>query len=124
MESSGRLKLVNETTHPDLDFGLSFDFSHGHTLGMLLSRIDLPSGPLVYPSDLIPGASWIHLPITTGYDRFAELVVDEKKNLMEKLARENGRIVFRTTPTSHMLASTKMPAANFFMNLPFYRFER
>ncbi len=98
LENSGRLELVDTTTHPELDFGLSFTFSHGHTIGLMLSTLELPSGPLVYASDLIPGTSWVHLPITTGYDRFAELVVDEKKTLLDQLVPKKGRIIFTHDP--------------------------
>src|SRR3982750_2035351 len=30
-----------------------------------------------------PGAAWVHLPITMGYDRYPELLIDEKKALLE-----------------------------------------
>jgi len=37
LEHSQRLVLIDDSTHPDLNFGLTFDFSNGHTLGMMLS---------------------------------------------------------------------------------------
>ena len=101
LEESGRLRLIEGSGHPDLDFGVNFHYSHGHTLGLMLAELHLPEGPLVYVSDLIPGVPWIHLPTTMGYDRFPELLVDEKQQLLEKMAKENGRIFFAhdlTTP--------------------------
>lgn len=94
LSHSERLVLIDDSTHPDLDFGLTFDFSNGHTLGMMVSCLNLSSGLLVYASDLIPGLPWIHLPVTMGYDRFPELLVDEKERLLKKLIHGNGRLVF------------------------------
>ena len=36
-------------------------------------------------ADLIPGRPWVHLPITMGYDRYPELLIDEKTRLLEDL---------------------------------------
>jgi hypothetical protein len=45
-------------------------------------------GGVVFCADLIPGRSWVHVPITMGYDRNAELLIDEKRAFLEdKLAR-------------------------------------
>jgi len=43
----------------------------------------------VFCADLIPGRPWVHLPVTMGYDRNPELLIDEKKAFLEdKLARD------------------------------------
>jgi glyoxylase-like metal-dependent hydrolase (beta-lactamase superfamily II) len=43
----------------------------------------------VFCADLIPGRPWVHVPITMGYDRNAELLIDEKRTFLEdKLARD------------------------------------
>ena len=36
----------------------------------------------------------MHLPICMGYDRFPELLIDEKQQLLERLARCRGRLFF------------------------------
>ena len=36
-------------------------------------------------ADLIPGVPWVHLPVTMGYDRFPEQLVDEKAALYREL---------------------------------------
>mgnify|MGYP003335743538 CR=1 FL=1 len=36
--------------------------------------------------DLVPAVPWLHLPITTGYDRYPELLIDEKSILLNDLA--------------------------------------
>ena len=38
--------------------------------------------------DLIPGTAWVHVPVTMGYDRFAELVIDETLDLYGKAEPE------------------------------------
>ncbi len=58
----------------------------------------MPSGPVVFAGDLIPGAPWVHLPITMGYDRFPEGLIEEKTALLEDLLARNGRIVFTHDP--------------------------
>lgn len=94
LEKSGRLILVDKDGKCDLNPFVTFYFSNGHTPGLMLSQIHLDDGPLVFVSDLIPGKSWVHVPISMGYDRFPELVIDEKKELLSKLIKENGKLFF------------------------------
>jgi len=54
----------------------------------------MPDGPVVFPGDLIPGAPWVHLPITMGYDRFPEILIGEKEALLNDMVATNGRLVF------------------------------
>lgn len=84
LKNSRRLQLVSAN---DILFEgrLTFFESHGHTPGMLLSLIHGNKNDLVFCGDLIPGTQWVHLPITMGYDRFAEKVIDEKQQLYQKL---------------------------------------
>lgn len=100
LENSERLCLIDGKTHPQLDFGVTFELSYGHTPGLLISALETSSGPLVYASDLIPGLPWIHLPITMGYDRYPELIVDEKERLLKELSEKQGRIVFTHDPNT------------------------
>lgn len=99
LEASGRLELLadgaaSDTLGPDWRFHVS----DGHTPGQLLPEVDMPSGPVVFAGDLIPGAPWVHLPITMGYDRFPEGLIEEKTALLEDLLARNGRIVFTHDP--------------------------
>ena len=91
---SGRLNLVDESNCNTLLSGIRFSFSDGHTPGLMLSEIDTDKGPLVFCSDLIPGSHWVHLPISMGYDRFPELLIDEKQRLLEDLISRQGRLFF------------------------------
>lgn len=94
LEKSGRLVLVGNDGTSDLAPLVTFRFSHGHTVGLMLSEIHLPSGSVVFASDLIPGSSWVHVPITMGYDRFPELLIDEKRALLDDLERQQGKLFF------------------------------
>ncbi len=52
----------------------------------------------MFAADLIPGAPWVHVPITMGYDRYAELLIDEKRRLLDDLAARGGRLFFTHDP--------------------------
>ena len=99
LEASGRLELLADgATSATLGPDWRFHVSDGHTPGQLLPEVDMPSGPVVFAGDLIPGAPWVHLPITMGYDRFPEGLIEEKTALLEDLLARNGRIVFTHDP--------------------------
>ena len=89
LAESGRLELVTGDFTPALGQSVRFHHSDGHTPGLMLAEIRGEHGQVVFCADLIPGRAWVHLPITMGYDRNAELVIDEKKAfLADMLARD------------------------------------
>ncbi|MBD3653825.1 MBL fold metallo-hydrolase [Kangiella sp.] len=98
LEQTGRLHLI-EGEHSDL-LGDDYRFfvSNGHTPGMLLTEISTEQGPVVFAADLIPGVPWVHLPITMGYDRFPENLIEEKKLLLDRLIKEEGYLYFTHDP--------------------------
>jgi glyoxylase-like metal-dependent hydrolase (beta-lactamase superfamily II) len=98
LEASDRLHLVDGPTSPVLGAGWRFSTSDGHTPGLLLAEVDADGGPVAFAADLIPGAPWMHLPITMGYDRFPELVIDEKTRFLEDLLARGGRVFFTHDP--------------------------
>lgn len=99
LAASGRLELLADgATSDTLGPDWRFHVSDGHTPGQLLPEVAMPSGPVVFAGDLVPGAPWVHLPITMGYDRFPEGLIDEKTALLEDLLARNGRIVFTHDP--------------------------
>jgi len=105
LEASGRLELVDATHSQTLGETVRFHFSDGHTPGLMLAEIVGPDhsngenhGGVVFCADLIPGRPWVHVPITMGYDRNAELLIDEKNDfLADKLAR-NVHLFFTHDP--------------------------
>jgi glyoxylase-like metal-dependent hydrolase (beta-lactamase superfamily II) len=97
LEQSGRLVLVDQAEHPDLK-GISFIFSQGHTVGLMLPVIDTSDGPVFFASDLVPGVAWFNRAISMGYDRYAELVLDEKAAFLDTVKDRQGRIFFTHDP--------------------------
>jgi glyoxylase-like metal-dependent hydrolase (beta-lactamase superfamily II) len=98
LATCGRLELVEGTTSPTLGPGYHLHYSDGHTPGLMLTEVDMPGGPVLYAGDLVPGAAWAHLPLTMGYDRYPELLVDEKRALFDALLPRNGRLFFTHDP--------------------------
>ena len=102
LEESGRMELVENAHSFTLGKHLRFSFSDGHTPGLMLAEIVM--GAVVFCADLIPGRPWVHLPVTMGYDRAPELLIDEKRAFLEdKLAR--GVRLFFTHDTGCALAT-------------------
>ena len=91
LEASGRLELVDGEHSQALGRTVRFSYSDGHTPGLMLAEIVGPDGRggMVFCADLIPGQPWVHLPISMGYDRYPEKLIDEKRAFLEdKLARD------------------------------------
>jgi glyoxylase-like metal-dependent hydrolase (beta-lactamase superfamily II) len=117
LEKSGRMELVENAHSFTLGKHVRFSFSDGHTPGLMLAEIGGPLSAIhglrgtrapahrgvVFCADLIPGRPWVHLPVTMGYDRAPELLIDEKRVFLEdKLAR--GVRLFFTHDTGCALA--------------------
>lgn len=99
LEGTGRLEVVRGARSEILGDRYSFTISEGHTPGLMLTRVEgHPEGPITFLGDLVPGAPWVHLPITMGYDRYPELLIDEKKALLDRIAAENGWAFFTHDP--------------------------
>jgi glyoxylase-like metal-dependent hydrolase (beta-lactamase superfamily II) len=98
LEATGRLEQVSGDRSETLGDGFRFHLSHGHTPGLLLAEVALADGPVVFAADLIPGRAWVHVPITMGYDRYPELLIDEKASLLADLVARDGRLFFTHDP--------------------------
>lgn len=98
LEKSGRLVIVGKNDTDILGPAIEFIFSDGHTPGLMMSRIKLDSGPLLFVSDLIPAAPWVNPSLSMGYDRYPELLIDEKSAILQKMHDENGKLFFTHDP--------------------------
>ncbi|MFH1463046.1 MAG: MBL fold metallo-hydrolase [Pseudomonadota bacterium] len=107
LAASGRLELVDGPTHPALGAGYRFHFSDGHTPGMMLTEISGELGPVLFGADLVPGRAWVHTSVAMGYDRFPELLLDEKLALLEWLATAQGRLFFTHDPACALCHLTR-----------------
>ena len=109
LEASGRLELVDGPHSRVLGDAVRFSFSDGHTPGLMLAEIvgpmtvdGQPHGGVVFCADLIPGRPWVHLPVTMGYDRNAELLIDEKRAFLEDKLARGVRLFFTHDPECAM----------------------
>jgi len=90
-----------------------FHRSEGHTPGLLLAEIEADGGPVVFAGDLVPGIPWIHVPITMGYDRYPELLIDEKAALLTDLEQRHGRLFFTHDPDVAMAEIMRSESGRF-----------
>lgn len=106
LEATGRLEILK--THEGiagksalLGDAYSFTISEGHTPGLMLTRVEgWRRGPITFLGDLVPGVPWVHLPITMGYDRYPELLIDEKKKLLDRILAEEGWAFYTHDPST------------------------
>ena len=105
LEQSGRLEIVDGVHSHTLGQAVRFHYSDGHTPGLMLAEIvgpehvnGEPHGGVVFCADLIPGRPWVHVPITMGYDRNAELLIDEKREFLEDKLARNVHLFFTHDP--------------------------
>ena len=105
LEATGRLELVDGAHSDTLGDAVRFHYSDGHTPGLMLSEIVGPEtvdgeahGGVVFCADLIPGRPWVHVPITMGYDRNAELLIDEKNAFLADKLERNVHLFFTHDP--------------------------
>lgn len=105
LEASGRLELVQGEHCEALGDTVRFHYSQGHTPGLMLAEIvgapdaqGRPHGGLVFCADLIPGRPWVHVPITMGYDRYPEMLIDEKRAFLDDKLARNVHLYFTHDP--------------------------
>jgi glyoxylase-like metal-dependent hydrolase (beta-lactamase superfamily II) len=96
LEASGRLEVVHGDRTPALGDAVRFHYSDGHTPGLMLAEIVGAGGQggVVFCADLIPGRPWVHLPVTMGYDRWPEKLIDEKKAFLDDKIERRVRLFF------------------------------
>jgi hypothetical protein len=67
----------------------------------------------VFCADLIPGRPWVHVPITMGYDRNAELLIDEKREFLEDKLARNVHLFFTHDPDCALARVTRDASGRF-----------
>lgn len=93
LEDSGRLEIVSGERSPRLGDAVRFSYSQGHTPGLMMAEIGGDDG-VVFCSDLMPGRPWVHLPVTMGFDRAPEELVNEKRSYLEAWMARGMRLYF------------------------------
>ena len=107
LEASGRLEIMDLDCSQTLGSEYRFQLSDGHTPGLSLCEVPGDDGPLLFAADLVPGKAWVHLPITMGYDRYPELLIDEKKRILSDLVARSGRLFFTHDPSVALARVTR-----------------
>lgn len=107
LEATGRLEIIDGDTSPTLGAKVRFEYSHGHTPGLLVATIVTDSGSVSFCSDMIPGRPWVHVPITMGYDRYPEMLIDEKTRFLDDKFTHGGRLFFTHDPVCAMASITR-----------------
>mgnify|MGYP001171430816 CR=1 FL=1 len=112
LEVSGRLEIVNGERCATLGDDVRFSYSNGHTPGLMLAEIG-GAGGIAFCADLIPGRPWVHLPITMGYDRFPEMLIDEKRDFLDDKLARGLRLYFTHDPDCAMAEVTRDTSGRF-----------
>jgi len=113
--TSGRLSCIQGEFSEELGSSVRFHYSQGHTPGLMLAEIvgvDADNTGVLFCADLIPGAAWVHLPVTMGYDRFPEMLIDEKRALLTALHGRQTRLFFTHDPNV-AIADIELQAGRF-----------
>lgn len=93
---SGRLVLIDDEQKIFFrNFEINLRQFNGHSPGMICSHLKWDGGEMIFGADLIPGIPWIRQTITMGYDRFPELQIDEKNQILSEAA-DKGKWIFFT----------------------------
>lgn len=115
LEASGRLELVPGERSATLGPAVRFFYSEGHTPGLMLAEIG-GDGGVAFCGDLIPGRPWVHLPVTMGFDRYPELLVEEKRVFLEDKLTRGVRLFFTHDPDCALAHVQKLPSGRYTTN--------
>lgn len=83
-----RIIKMNEKV---LEFDSRFEFSitNGHTPGHMHTLFHGSHESIYFCGDLIPGLAWVNSAITMGYDRYPELLIDEKNEMYHQALKKD-----------------------------------
>ena len=114
LKATGKVVLVDSDKAPGvLEDRLSFRQSHGHTPGQMHTVFKGNQDTVFFAGDLIPGRNWVHLPITMGYDRYPEKVIDEKAELYKVAVPERWWMFYTHDPEVKMSRVSKNEGGKF-----------
>jgi glyoxylase-like metal-dependent hydrolase (beta-lactamase superfamily II) len=108
LHASGRLDLVDGPHADCLGSRVQFEYSDGHTPGLTLATLG-DAGGIAFCAALVPGRPWVHRPVTMGYDRYPERLIDEKRRFLEDKIARGVRLFFTHDP--HCAVATPQRSA-------------
>jgi glyoxylase-like metal-dependent hydrolase (beta-lactamase superfamily II) len=121
LKKSGRLVLVDGAHHELLGEAVRFEYSNGHTPGLMHAEIG-GDGGVTFCADLIPGRPWVHLPVTMGYDRYPEKLIDEKNTYLADKMERGVRLFFTHDSECALASVARDERGNYVAANPVYRF--
>ncbi len=99
LQATGRLVIYPRDPLPaKLAGNFEFLITGGHTPGQMHALFTGGTQRVFFCGDLIPGRPWVHLPITMGYDRFPEQLIDEKATIYGRAVQEDWLLFFTHDP--------------------------
>lgn len=103
LRESQRLMLITgEQADTIADGRLQFRLSQGHTPGHLHTLFQGESGSVFFCGDLVPGTAWLNEAITMGYDRYPELLIDEKTQLLTEACEQQWWLFYTHDPLTSL----------------------
>lgn len=78
--------------------GISVQVVNGHTTGQQIVWVQDAKNALVYCADLIPMSTHVRLPWVMGYDLRPLDLIEEKRQILTKLAEVSGYVYFEHDP--------------------------
>lgn len=113
LDSNRLVRIPSDPMPKELDGWLEFIESGGHTPGQMHTLFKGAKQKVFFCGDLIPGRPWVHLPITMGYDRYPEQLIDEKADVYKRAVTEDWLLFFTHDPAAAASHVRQSPSGKF-----------
>ncbi len=94
---TGQLELIEEK-ELEIEKGITLLRTGGHTRFHQCIKIESNGQVALFPADLIPTASHLHLPYIESYDLYPLESLEEKRRLLEQALEEKWLVIFQHDP--------------------------
>jgi len=98
IESSGRLKFIDEVEGCAFTENIRIRFVHGHTAAMMLPQIKYKNREIVFMADLLPAAAHIPVAYVMAYDTTPLQTLKEKKAFLKEAQQRDYVLFFEHDP--------------------------
>jgi glyoxylase-like metal-dependent hydrolase (beta-lactamase superfamily II) len=105
IQESGQLHFIQPDSF--FNYGIEFDFVHGHTEKMAIPYIDYNGQTIVFAADLMPSSFHIPMPYVMAYDIRPLETLKEREVLYKKVLDRKAMIFFEHDPI-HELGNLKI----------------
>lgn len=105
IQESGQLHFIQPDSF--LNYGIKFDFVHGHTEKMTIPYINYNGQTIVFAADLMPSSFHIPMPYVMAYDIRPLETLKEREILYQKVLEKKAMIFFEHDPL-HELGNLKI----------------